>query len=186
MGLEFTIFPDDILVTLRETQNIENCATEGVESGVGTERVSRNLTFVQRFLLSVFCFITLAYFKVPQYLIRYIRRFSRLARFLKRKIGLLMPWDTLQLAGLAREIANLKGRLSCLWNSERASRERIRQGGNPTSDLLNTPIRAGSTPSPVHLLQQLQIGFVVLAGVFVGCSISVGSLCLGIWIGRSL
>ena len=116
MGLEFTIFPDDILVTLRETQNIKNCGTEGVESSVGTERVSRHLTIVQIFLLSIVCFNTLIYFKVPQYLVKYIRRFKRSAHLLGRKIGLLMPRDTLQIAGLAREIANLKGRLSFLWN----------------------------------------------------------------------
>ena len=150
------------------------------------KRVPRHLTFVQRFLLFIVCFNTLIYFKVPQYLVRYIRRFRRLARFLGRKIGSLMPRDTLQLAGLAREIANLEGRLSFLWNSERARHQHIKQGGNPTSDLQNTPVRAGFTPNPVHLLQQLQIGFVFLAGVFVGCSITVGSLCLGIWIGRSL
>ena len=153
---------------------------------MGIKRVSRHLTFVQRFLLSLVCFITLIYFKVPQYLVKYIRRFKGSAHLLGRKIGLLMPRDTLQIAGLAREIANLKGKLSFLWNSERVRRERFRQGGNPTPDLQNTPVRAGSTPSPVHLLQQLQIGFVFLAGVLVGCSITVGSLCLGIWIGRSL
>ena len=153
---------------------------------MGTKRVSRHLIFVQRFLLSVVCFNTLICFKVPQYLVRYIRRIKGPASSIGRKIGTLIPRDTLQLAGLAREIANLKGRLSFLWNNERVRRERCKQGGNPSPNLQNTHIRTSSIPGLVHLLQQLQIGFVFLAGVLVGCSITVGSLCLGIWIGRGL
>ena len=95
-----------------------------------------------------------------------------------------MPWDSLQLAGLAREIASLKGRLCFLWNTERQRRERARQTGSPA---VGVPRRSrGFVTSLVHSPFQFQIGVALLSVLIIGCAIALGSVCLGVWIGHNL
>ena len=115
----------------------------------------------------------------------------RCAKFIRRSIDLiwksvvsLMPRDSLQIAALAREVANLKGKLTFLWNSERLRRQQTRQTENIVTGVPRVPSINGANfdYSPF----QFQIGIAFLAGIVVGCVVSTTSVCLGIWIGYTL
>lgn len=73
--LEITIFPDDILVTLRKAQNIESRINGWIGSYVGIERVPPCWGFVNRALIYIACINALLFLKLPQYSVRCIRYF---------------------------------------------------------------------------------------------------------------
>lgn len=66
---------------------------------------------------------------------RYSARAAKAIRdilsLIRKVIFSLMPGDFLQIAWLAREVANFKGRLAFLWNAERNQRERARKEADP-------------------------------------------------------
>ena len=95
-----------------------------------------------------------------------------------------MPRDSLQIAALAREVANLKGKLTFLWNSERVRRDQARQAENIVTGVPRVPGINGASLN--YSPFQFQIGIAFLAIIVVGCVISTTSVCLGIWIGYTL
>ena len=97
---------------------------------------------------------------------------------------LLMHGNGLQIAALAREIANLKGRLTFLWNSERARQERNLQRRDTVAPARRFAVEL--TVDPVYGSQHLFLLCTFLGGIVIGASCAVCSLCLGIWFGKNL
>ena len=55
----------------------------------------------------------------PRYTARAAKAIREILSLIHKAIVSLMPGESLQIARLAREIANFKGRLAFLWNAER-------------------------------------------------------------------
>lgn len=120
----------------------------------------------------------------PEYSVRCAKYIRRLFALIGKSVVSLMPRDSLQVAALAREIANLKGKLAFLWNSEKGRREPARQTERIVTWEPRVPRDKGAilNYSPF----QFQIGVAFLAAIAVGCVVSISSVCLGIWIGHIL
>lgn len=95
-----------------------------------------------------------------------------------------MPGASLQLARLAREIANAKGRLSFLRNFDRTWKERVREKVSPAA--LHQIQAMGIAAGPIFGSLQYQILCAFLGGLFAGCLLSTGCVSLGIWTGNTV
>ena len=58
-----------------------------------------------------------------------------------------MPRGSLQVAALALEVVNLKGRLTFRWNSERVRRDQARQTENIVTGVPRGPGINGASPN---------------------------------------
>lgn len=116
----------------------------------------------------------------PEYSVRCAKYIRRLLALIGKLVVSLMPRDSLQVAALGHEIANLKGKLPILLNSERVWHEQARQKENIITGVPRIPCINSTTLN--YSPFQFQIGVVFLAGIAVGCVISISSVCLGVWI----
>ena len=124
------------------------------------------------------------YWGGPEYSVRCAKFIRRSIVLIWKSVVSLMPRDNLQIAALAHEVANLKGKLIFLWNAERVRREQARQTENIVTGVPRVPGINGANLNYSPL--QFQIGIAFLAGIVVGCIILTTSVCLGIWIGYIL
>ena len=91
-----------------------------------------------------------------------------------------MPGESLQIARLAREVANFKGRLVFLWNAERNRRERARREADP--QIISRVPAVGIAAGPLFGPLQYQVICAFLGGLFSGSLLSIGCVSLGSWI----
>ena len=176
--LEVITYPDDILISLTETKGTGN---RWFGLLVNQRKLNELWRAAASAFISVVCINVLL--GGPEYSVKCARFIQRLLATIRKLVQSLMPRDGLQLAALAREIASLKGRLCFLWNTERRRRERARREGTTT---IGVPSHSrGLVTSPVCSPFQFQVGVALLSGLITGCAITLGSVCLGVWIGHN-
>ena len=133
--------------------------------------------------------LTFAYLNIwlasPIWAPRVLRAVSNLEQETRRALGAFMRGYGSQIAALAREIAGLKGRLSFLWNSERARRVGFRQEGGVIPPQQQPASAIGNVAS-AHSVGQFSFVCVFVVGSVFGSLVTAGSICLGIWIGHLL
>ena len=129
-------------------------------------------------------FVTAIYFHIvfrsPRYSARAAKAIWDILYLSHKVLFSLMPGESLQIARLAREVANFKGRLVFLWNAERNRRERARREADPQiiGRVPAVEIAAGPLFGPL----QYQVICAFLGGLFSGSLLSIGCVSLGIWI----
>ena len=176
--LEIITYPDDILISLTETKGTDN---RWFGLLINQRKLHELWRAAASTFLSVVCINVLL--GGPEYLVKCAGFIQRLLTTIRKIVQSLMPRDGLQLAALAREIASLKSRLCFLWNTERQRRERARREGLTTIGVPSHP--RGLITSPAYSPFQFQVGVALLTGLVTGCAITLGSVCLGVWIGHN-
>ena len=97
--------------------------------------------------------------------------------------ALLMHGNSLQIAALAREVANLKGRLSFLWNTERIRRGQHHPNGN--GERAVRCFDAGVNSGSVRRLSNSVLVCTFFGGLVAGWALSLYSVCVGAWIAHT-
>ena len=180
-NLDVHIYADDILVTFGVAQSVENNSQQWYGVFLNCNQLLK--------LWKVVCgaFVTTICFHIILQSLRYTVRAAKAVRdilsLVHKVICSLMPGESLQIARLAREVANFKGRLAFLWNAERNRRERTRREAN-TCLTSRTPA-VGIAAGPLFGPLQYQVLCAFLGGLFSGCLLSIGCVSLGIWISNT-
>ena len=109
------VYADDILVTLGTAQSIEDKS----QQWFGVLLNCNQLLKLWKVIGGVF--ITAIYINIvlqsPKYSARAAKAIRSVLSLVHKVICSLMPGESQQIARLAREIANFKGRVAFLWNA---------------------------------------------------------------------
>ena len=181
-NLDVHLYADDILVTFGVAQSIEDKSQQWCGVFLNCNQLLEIWEAVSGAFVTTNCFHIIL--QSPRYTARAAKAIREILSLIHTVIVSLMPGESLQIARLAREIANFKGRLAFLWNAERNRRERAR--GEAYPHIISRAPAVGVVAGPLFGPLHYQILCAFLGGLFSGCLLSIGCVSLGIWISSTL